>query len=199
MSSIHVKETYRSIYSQPPSSLWSTPRSGRLLLLKGADIHCTGGWVGPRAGVNGCKENISYPYRHSNPRPSSPQRVVIPTAISRPSSVSQSAAILPKTKQRCIFVIWWRWLMIHSAWLHILYSMAYWVTTTRGQLDGQQPFGGGEKHCTHFQGACGQRNQRTKQLTKGANLDIPRSLYSCLSNNKKHIAGLWHWNIMRLR
>jgi len=33
--------------------------------------HCVGGWVGPRAGLNGCEK--SRPHRHSIPGPSSPQ------------------------------------------------------------------------------------------------------------------------------
>jgi hypothetical protein len=33
-------------------------------------IHCTGGWVGPRAGLDGCGK--SRPQRDSIPRPSNP-------------------------------------------------------------------------------------------------------------------------------
>ena len=43
--------------------------------------HCVGGWVGPKAGVDGCGK--SRPHRDSIPGPSSPQRVAIPTALSR--------------------------------------------------------------------------------------------------------------------
>ena len=35
-----------------------------------ADTHCTGGWVGPRAGLDRCGK--SRPHRHSIPGPSSP-------------------------------------------------------------------------------------------------------------------------------
>ena len=44
--------------------------------------NCIGGWVGPRASLEGCEK--SRPDRDSIPGPSSPQRVVIPTELSRP-------------------------------------------------------------------------------------------------------------------
>jgi hypothetical protein len=105
MSSIHVKKMSTSIHSQPRSSCGQRHVPATLFSEKGANIHRTGGWVGPRAGVNGYEEKISYPYRHSNPRRCSPQRVAIQTALSQPHSVSESKAVLPKTEQRCIFVI----------------------------------------------------------------------------------------------
>jgi len=40
---------------------------------KRSGTHCTGGWVGPRAGLDGCGK--SRHHRDSIPRPSSPQRV----------------------------------------------------------------------------------------------------------------------------
>jgi len=36
---------------------------------EGPDTHCTGGWVGPRAGLDGRKNS---PHQNSIPRPSSP-------------------------------------------------------------------------------------------------------------------------------
>jgi hypothetical protein len=44
--------------------------------------HCIGGWVGPRAGLDGFDKSRSH--RDSIPGPSSPQRVTIPTTLSRP-------------------------------------------------------------------------------------------------------------------
>ena len=44
--------------------------------------HCTGGWVGIRAGLDGCGN--SHSHRNSIPGPSKPQRVPIPTALSGP-------------------------------------------------------------------------------------------------------------------
>jgi hypothetical protein len=41
--------------------------------------HCLGGWVGPRAGLDGCGK--SRLHRDSIPGPSSPWRVTILTAI----------------------------------------------------------------------------------------------------------------------
>ena len=42
----------------------------------------TGGWVGPRAGLDGCGKSRS-PHRESIPGPSRPQRVATPTELSR--------------------------------------------------------------------------------------------------------------------
>jgi len=44
--------------------------------------HCVGGWVGPRAGLDGCRK--SRPHQDSTPRPSSPKQVAIPTTLCRP-------------------------------------------------------------------------------------------------------------------
>ena len=44
--------------------------------------HCTGGWVGPRTGLDGCGK--SRPHRDSIPGSSSPQRFAIPTELPRP-------------------------------------------------------------------------------------------------------------------
>ena len=46
--------------------------------------HCIGGWMGPRAGRDGCGK--SRLHRDSMPGLSSPQRVAIPTELSRPTS-----------------------------------------------------------------------------------------------------------------
>jgi hypothetical protein len=45
---------------------------------------CTGGWVGPRAGLDVCEK--SHPHRDSIPGPSSPQPVTIPTELPGPRS-----------------------------------------------------------------------------------------------------------------
>jgi hypothetical protein len=45
--------------------------------------HCIGGWVGPRAGLDGCGK--SRPHRDSIPGPSTPEPVAIPTELSRPT------------------------------------------------------------------------------------------------------------------
>jgi len=44
--------------------------------------HCVGGWVGPRAGLDGCIK--SRPHRYSIPGPSSPYHVAILTELSWP-------------------------------------------------------------------------------------------------------------------
>ena len=47
---------------------------------------CTGGWVGPRAGLDRCGK--SHPHRDSIPGPSSPWPVAILTTLPGPQSVS---------------------------------------------------------------------------------------------------------------
>ena len=49
---------------------------------KRAGTHCTWGWVGPRAGLDGCGK--SRRHQDSIPGPSSPYRLAIPTELSRP-------------------------------------------------------------------------------------------------------------------
>ena len=56
-----------------PAALYPRERPG---------THCTGGWVGPRAGLDRCGK--SHPHRDSIPGPSSPQPVAIPTTLSGP-------------------------------------------------------------------------------------------------------------------
>ena len=53
-----------------PAALYPRERPG---------THCTGGWVGPRAGLD--KGGKSRPHRDSIPGPSSPQPVAIPTEL----------------------------------------------------------------------------------------------------------------------
>ena len=62
------------VVSATPRPLYPRERPG---------THCTGGWVRPRAGLDGCGK--SRPHRDSIPGPSSPQRVAIPTGLSRPT------------------------------------------------------------------------------------------------------------------
>ena len=59
----------------------ATPRP--LYPREGPGTHCIGGWVGLRAGLDGCGK--SRPHRDSIPGPSSPQRVAVPTELSRPT------------------------------------------------------------------------------------------------------------------
>jgi hypothetical protein len=50
---------------------------------EGPGTHCLGGWVGPRAGRNGCgKSRLN---RSSISGPSTPERVAVPTELSRPT------------------------------------------------------------------------------------------------------------------
>jgi hypothetical protein len=45
--------------------------------------HCVGGWVGPRAGLDGCAKSLQH--RDSIPGPSDPQWIATPTELSRPT------------------------------------------------------------------------------------------------------------------
>src|SRR5215469_16749173 len=47
--------------------------------------HCTGGWVGPRVGLDSCGK--SRLHRNTIPGPSHPKPVAIPTELSRPVGV----------------------------------------------------------------------------------------------------------------
>ena len=60
---------------------WSAARPAALYPRERPGTHFTGGWVGPRAGLNGWK--ISFP-PELDPGPSSPQSVAIPTELPGP-------------------------------------------------------------------------------------------------------------------
>ena len=54
--------------------------------------HCIGGWVGPRADLDGCGKCRRH--RDSIPGPCSPWRVAIPTELSRPIQIRDLVAHL---------------------------------------------------------------------------------------------------------
>jgi hypothetical protein len=60
--------------------------SAALLSGRRPRIHCTEVSVGPRAAIDGCVK--PHPHRDSIPRPSSPYRVAIPTALSTITEVN---------------------------------------------------------------------------------------------------------------
>ena len=66
---------------------WSTPRPGRFTLGKRSDSHCTGGWVGARAGPDGVHK--ARPHREANPGPFSPKRVAIQITLCRPTGIPE--------------------------------------------------------------------------------------------------------------
>ena len=52
---------------------WSSPHPGRFTLGKSSVTDCTGGYMDPRTGLDGCEEeNISFPQRISNLEPRRP-------------------------------------------------------------------------------------------------------------------------------
>ena len=57
-----------SLTSALDGGRWSTPRPGRFTPRERPGIHCTGGWVGPKAGLDGCGK--SRPHRDPIPGPS---------------------------------------------------------------------------------------------------------------------------------
>ena len=61
--------------------------------------HCTGSWMGPRAGLDGCGKSCP-PIGVRSPGPSSPQRVAIPTELSRPILVTLVAMVNNVTATR---------------------------------------------------------------------------------------------------
>jgi hypothetical protein len=59
---------YGRVVKATPRPLYPRERPG---------TNCIGGCVGPKVGLDGCEK--SRPHRYSNPGPSSPQRLAIPT------------------------------------------------------------------------------------------------------------------------
>ena len=57
-------------FHDPGMRRWSASRPGRFYPRERPGTHCTGGWVGPRAGLDRCGK--SRPHRDSIPGPSSP-------------------------------------------------------------------------------------------------------------------------------
>ena len=65
------------VVSTTPRPLYPRARAG---------THCTGGWVGPRAGLDGCRKSRSH--RDSIPGPLVRSAVAIPPELTRPLSSS---------------------------------------------------------------------------------------------------------------
>jgi hypothetical protein len=80
-----------------------------------------GGWVGPRAGLEECEK--PRPHRVSIPGPSSPWRVAIPTALSRPTHCKCMSVIL--------FVLT---LTSQNSWRPSIYYDLKYYTFARGCL-----------------------------------------------------------------
>jgi hypothetical protein len=64
------------VVSTTPRPLYPQERPG---------TYCTGGWVGPKTGLDMCEK--SRLYRGSIPGPSNPWPVAIPTELSRPQQI----------------------------------------------------------------------------------------------------------------
>ena len=69
----------------------SASRPDRSLPRKRPGTQCTGGWVGPRPGLDRCGK--SRPHRDSIPGPSSPKPVAIPTELPGPQCIHSPAYI----------------------------------------------------------------------------------------------------------
>ena len=65
---------------------WSTPSPQPLYARESAGTHCTGGWVGPRAGLARCGK--SRPAPEFDLRTVQFTGVAIPTELSRPRSIT---------------------------------------------------------------------------------------------------------------
>jgi len=55
-----VEVKFHSLILMPDRSKWTTPLPGRCTPRKGTSSQCTGGWVGPTAGLDGCKKSRPY-------------------------------------------------------------------------------------------------------------------------------------------
>ena len=77
-STLSLPRHYYGVRGQrhTPAALYPWERTG---------THCTGGWVGPRVGLDRCGK--SRPHRDSIPGPPSPQSVTIPTELPGPQEI----------------------------------------------------------------------------------------------------------------
>ena len=73
----------------------STPRP--LYARESLDTHCIGGWMGPRAGLDGCGK--SRPQWDSVPRLSSLYRIAVPTELSQPMVYAQCLKCVGKFQE----------------------------------------------------------------------------------------------------
>ena len=80
---VHPRTGHKHPWGSIWGGRWSTPRLRRFTPRKKAGTHCTGGWVRPWAGLDGCR--ISRPHQDSITASSSPQPVAIRTRPSRPT------------------------------------------------------------------------------------------------------------------
>ena len=74
-------QLYSSMTTALEGGVWAAARPGLFYPRERPGIHCTGGWVGPRAGLDGRK---ILPHRDSISEPSSPKPVAIPTELPGP-------------------------------------------------------------------------------------------------------------------
>jgi hypothetical protein len=74
--------------------------------------YCIDGWVSPRAGLGGCGKSCSH--RESIPGLSSPQRIAIPTQLSRPDRWT------PSCTTTCMHTQFWL--------VPVLPKRSYWVS-----------------------------------------------------------------------
>jgi hypothetical protein len=86
---------------------WSAARSGRTLPPERPGTHCTGGWVGPRAGLDRCGK--SRPHRDSTlDRPAHSQslyRLSYPTHIKATDSEFMSGSLIIQHATRVCHII----------------------------------------------------------------------------------------------
>jgi hypothetical protein len=89
--------------------------SGRYLPRERPGIHCTGGWVGTRAGLDRCVKFL--PHQDSIPGPSSPYPVAIPTTL--PGPLYSGSAQL---------VQYFDWVSCYFSWGFIAVLSGSWQT-----------------------------------------------------------------------
>ena len=81
---------------------WSNATLRPLYPQERRSTHCTGGWVGPRAGLDRCENSPPPPaHNYSITGPSSPWRVSIPTELSQPTILNRSFCNLQGRRFRC--------------------------------------------------------------------------------------------------
>ena len=100
-------------------------------------IHCTGGWVGPRAGLDRCWKSRFH--RDSIPGPSSPQPVALPTELHGPHKNQKTVPIIHTLSWNYPFLASlstsWRPILILSSHLClVLVNDVFFFQTLRPKL-----------------------------------------------------------------
>jgi hypothetical protein len=77
---VKVSPSYATLAQRADGGGWSKPCPSRYTP-RISGTHCTAGWVGPRAGLDGYEKRFVFRTRIRTPKPSSTQQVATPNAL----------------------------------------------------------------------------------------------------------------------